>query len=245
MQTPSKYRVTRFAPATPVPVNLLQKFKLLRLDALISAPASFVSNHTHEQGFSDIEWTERITDPSRHHLICTEVGQAQVGGNDRQPVNPTSDEDEWVGMVTLIGPLTREQFNYQGRIGPPFGDDGEETRWDLVGLYIKSQHRCKEAAIAIHEAVLDYLRTNTDELLETVLNSRTGVEKPKRARVAGSKPSPDSLLIDFYTLLGGYETVWVSRAEALKIAGNEELINKCEEEQNMESVLIMEKIVEC
>lgn len=245
MHTPSEYRVIRFAPTTPVPVDLLQKFRLLRLDALISAPASFVSNHAHEKSFSDIEWAERITDPSRHHLICTRFGHGQVGGNVRQPVNLMSDEDEWVGMVTLIGPLTREQFKYRGRIGPSLGDDAEETRWDLVGLYIKSQHRCKEAAIAIHEAVLDHLRTTTDELLETVLDSRTGLEKPKIARVAGSKPSPDSLLKDFYTLLGGYETGWVSRAEALKIAGNAELINKCDEKHDMGPVLIMEKIVDC
>lgn len=245
MQAASKYLVARLAPATPVPENLLQKFRVLRLEALISAPASFVSNYRHEQSFSDIEWAERITDPSRHHLICTRLGHGQVGGNSRQPVNPTSDEDEWVGMVTLIGPLTKEQFIYQGRIGPSLGDDAEETRWDLVGLYIKSQHRCKEAAIAIHEAVLDYLRTSTDELLETVLDSRTGLEKPKRARVAGSKPSPDSLLKDFYTLLGGYETGWVSRAEALTIAGNAELITKGDEEGDIGRILIMEKIVEC
>lgn len=204
-----------------------------------------MSNHKHEQTFTDIEWAQRIADPFRHHLICTRLGHAKVGGNDRQPVIPTSDEGEWVGMFTLLGPLTREEYNFRSRQGPSLGNDAEETRWHLVGLYIKSEDRCKEVAIAIHEAVLDYLRSRTDELLETVFDARTGLEKPKRARVAGSKPSQDSLLTELYTSLGGYEIGWAGRAEALEIAGNAELIKKCGDEGDMGPVLIMEKVIEC
>ena len=159
-------------------------------------------------------------------------------------MNPTSDQGEWVGIFTLRGPLTREQYNFQGRKGPPLGIDAEETLWHLVGLYIKPKDRCKDVAIAIHEAVLDYLRTRTDELLETVLDARTGLEKPKRARVAGSKPSQNSLLAELYTSLGGYEVGWIGRAGALEIAGNAELIEKCEDERDVGPVLIMEKVVE-
>ena len=244
MQGGSKYTVTRFAPATPIPVHLLQRFKTLRLDALISAPTSFVSNYGHEQSFTDNEWVERITDPSRHHLICTRRGHGKTSGDDRQPVNPTSDDAEWVGMLTLLGPLTREQYNIQSRKGPSLGNDAEETRWHLVGLYVKSEDRCKEVAIAIHEAVLEYLRTSTDELLETVFDARTGIEKPKRARVAGSKPSPDSLLADLYTSLGGYEIGWAGRAEALRIAGNAELTDKGEDRADTGPVRIMERVIE-
>lgn len=244
MQGAPKYTVARFAPATPVPVHLLQRFKALRLDALISAPTSFVSNYGHEQSFTDNEWVVRITDPSRHHLICTRLAHGKVGGNDRQPMNPTLDDAEWVGMFTLLGPLTREHYNFQGRQGPSLGNDAEETRWHLVGLYVKSEDRCKEVAIAIHEAVLEYVRTSTDELLETVLDARTGIEKSKRARVAGSKPSPDSLLADLYTSLGGYEIGWARRAEALRIAGNAELIENGDDRGDTGPVLIMERVIE-
>ena len=245
MQTASKYTVTRFAPTTPIPLHLLQRYKALRLDALISSPTSFVSNHRHEQTFTDIEWAERITDPFRHHLICKRLGHAEVGANDIQPVNPASDEGEWIGMFTLLGPLTREEYDFQGRIGPSLGNDAEETRWHLVGLYIKPEDRCKDAAIAIHEAILDYLRTSTEELLETVLDARTGLEKPKRARVAGSKPSPESLLTELYASLGGYEIGWAERTEALRIVGNAELAKKCEDEGDMGRILVMEKVVDC
>lgn len=195
MQTASRYTVIRFAPTPPIPLHLLQKFKALRLEALSSAPASFVSNYRHEQSFTDIEWGTRITDPFRHHLICIKSGHTELGENDRQPLDPASDEVEWVGMFTLRGPLTREQYDVvHGRKGPPLGNDAEETHWHLVGLFLKSEDRGKDAAIAIHEAILDYLRTRTDELLKTVLDPRTGLEKPTRARVAGSRPSQDSLL---------------------------------------------------
>ena len=245
MQTASKYTVTRFAPATPIPLYLLQRFKALRLEALLLAPTSFVSNHRHEQTFTDSEWAKIITDPSRHHLICTRLGYGKAGGNETQPVNPNSDQGEWVGIVTLRGPLTIEHYNFQGRKGPSLGNGAEETLWNLMGLYIKPKDRCTEVAIAVHEAVLDHLRTCTDELLETVLDARTGLEKPKRARVAGAKPSQNEMLKELYTSLGGYEIGWIGRAVALEIAGNAEPIKQCEDEGDMGPVLIMEKVVEC
>lgn len=244
MQITSTYTVARFAPATPIPLHLLQRFKALRLDALMSASASFVSNYKHEHTFTDIEWANRIKDSFRHHFICIKLCHTESGSKDRQPLDLASDEVEWVGMFTLRGPLTREQYDIvHGRKGPPLGNDSEETRWHLVGLYLKSEDRGNEAAIAIHEAILDYLRTRTDELLETVLDARTGLEKPTRARVAGSRPSQDSLLTELYTSLGACEVGWVGRNEAFQIAGNPELLKMREDEEDMGSIPFMERVV--
>ncbi len=245
MQTTSRYTVTRFAPTTPIPLHLLQRFKALRLDALSSAPASFVSNHKHEQTFTNTEWETRITDHFRHHLICIKSDHTEVGDNDRQSLDPASDEGKWVGMFTLLGPLTREQYDVvQGNECPPLGNDAEETRWHLTGLFLKSEDRGEEAAIAVHEAILDYLRTRTDELLKTVLDARTGLERPTRARVAGTRPSQDPLLTELYMSLGAREVGWVGSAEAFRVVGNSELIKTCEDEEDLGCIPIMEKIVE-
>ena len=230
---------------TQIPPHLVQRYKALRLDALLSSPTSFVSNHKHEQAFTDTEWAERITDPSRHHMICKKIGPTNDDASDIQSVDSSFGEGEWVGMFTFLGPLTKEEYDFQGRIGPPLGEDADETRWHLFGLYIKAEDRCKDAAIVTHEAILEYLRNSTEEILETALDARTGLEKRKRARVAGSKPSQGSLLTALYASLGGYDIGWAERAEALRISGNAELSSRRKNEGDMGPVLIMEKVVDC
>lgn len=44
--------------------------------------------------------------------------------------------------------------------------------------------------------------------------------------------------------LGAREIGWVGSAEAFQIAGNSELIKTCEDEEDLGSIPIMEKIVE-
>lgn len=96
-----------------------------------------------------------------------------------------------------------DQYDFKGRQGPDLGSDEEETRWSLGGLFLKSEHRGTELNTEIHEAVLDFLRTRTDDALKTTWDERMGLENPKRARVGGTLRSQDPTLNGLYQALGG------------------------------------------
>ena len=225
---------------------MVQRFKTLRLDALRSAPSSFSSEYHYEAEFSDDEWINIICHPSNHVLICEEIRAEELqdcgqGG----PRNATLYGHEWVGMLILCGPVSEDQYIVLKHQQALIGRDEEETRWHLVGLYIQSDHRCRDTTIAIHEAILDFLRCWTDVHLETMIDEATGTERPKTARVTGMLRGGDPLLTDLYQALGGSEIGWVTRADALRIAGNEGLVKILEPDEAAKPWLAMEKVVEC
>ena len=199
----------------------------------MSAPSSYSSSLSHESRYGDDEWIEKITDPALHHLIC------------QRTCYDGSGEDEWVGMLTFHGPLLKEGYSIMGRQGPELGDDSTESRWHLQSLYLKFEHRVRDAGIAIHEGVLDHLRSWTDDNLETRFDEASGVEKPKRARIGGTVRREMPAMGELYSALGGYEVGLVGRAEALRIAGNEKLIDLPETKVWEKDLLVMEKVIDC
>lgn len=250
MENPRKYAVTPLAAKAHVSDHLIQKFKTLRLDALKSAPASFHSNYQHELNYTDEEWVRKMTDPTNHQLICEHIRPQSGHGEKHEKHDPgqsTSRDSEWVGMFTIQGPLSQEQydFDFEGSQGPRLGSDEEETRWMLGGLYLRSEHRGTDINTAIHEALLDSLRVWTDDLLRSEWDTLTGLEKPKRARIVGTLRSQDPLLRSLYQALGAQEVGIVTRAVALRMAGNDELIGVHTGERHHEDLVAMEKLIDC
>ena len=142
------------------------------------------------------------------------------------------------------------KYTHSTRKGPPLGDDCTETRWHLVGLYLQPQHRGREASIAIHEGVLDFLRCWMDTHADVMVDQRTGLEKARRARVIGTLGREDPMLKGLYDSLGGYEVGRIGRVEALKIAGNQELIGGSAEgeikgEVARKEIVVLEGVIEC
>lgn len=230
-------------PSSPLPVDVIQKFKALRLDALRSAPSFFSSEHSFEAEFSDAEWTDIICHPTHRILICeqTRAEEVQDCGQGKAALYG----HEWVGMLILCGPLSKDQYMLLKRQHALIGRDEEETRWHLAGLYIQSSHRCRETAVAIHEAILDFLRCWTDNHLETMVDEATGTERLKLARITGVLRSGDPLLTELYQALGGSEIGWVTRADALRMTDNEGLLRILEPDEAAKPWLAMERVVEC
>lgn len=67
------YTVTPLVRPSPLPADVVQKFKALRLEALRSAPSFFSSEYSYEAEFTEVEWTEIICHPTHHVLICEEI----------------------------------------------------------------------------------------------------------------------------------------------------------------------------
>ena len=240
------YRVTPLVPPSPLPTDVVQKFKALRLDALRSAPPFFSSEYSYEAEFSDAEWIDIICHPFHHVLVCEKIKAEEIqdcGQGD--PRNAALHGHEWVGMLILCGPLSKDQYMLLKHQHALIGRDDEETRWHLVGLYIQSSHRCKDTAVAIHEAILDFLRCWTDDHLETIVDEATGTERQKSARITGVLRSGDTLLTDLYQALGGSEIGWVTRADALRMTDNEGLLAILEPDKAGKPWLAMERVIEC
>ena len=192
----------------------------------------------------------KLSEPKPQDLICRwvrpESSQVDHGSPDLEHDDKT---DTWVGMFLLLGPLSRSEYMGPNRHGPPLGDDSTKTRWHLAGLYLQPQHRGREASIAIHEGILDFLRCWTDDHVDVIVEERTGLEKRRRARVMGTLGREDPRLRGLYDNLGAYEVGRIGRVEALRIAGNSELIaggpEVAESGAVEKEVVVLEGVIEC
>lgn len=238
------YTTERILTAPSISPSLLRRIISLRLEALQSAPASYHSNYDHESRFTDTQWIKRLTELERHDFVCKYTLSADDQNVEEKLGDKTEVERPWVGMFTMLGPLSKDQYAAPRRQGPELGSDRHETRWYLVGLYLHADHRGREASIAIHEAILDFARSWTDENLECVFDDTTGLERPKLARVGGTLGSKDPILKALYEALGSFEVGRVNKAEALKIAGNEELISD-DDLRTYSEIVVMETVVDC
>lgn len=151
MENSKKYTVSHLAVKNPVAKHHLEKFKTLRLEAIRLESA--ITAYNDEPSFTDEEWVDRMTSPTHHHLICEHVRHELREREKPELGLSAASENEWVGMFTLRGPLSQEQYDFEGRQGPSLGNDEEETRWYLFGLYLRSEHRGTEMNTEIHEAL--------------------------------------------------------------------------------------------
>ena len=240
MDKSSNYNVIHLAAKAPVPSHLIANFKTLRLEAI--SLESALSAYNNEPGLTDEEWAKRMTSPTHHHLIFEFVGH-QLSNRDKQlPEQTSSRGSDWVAMLTLRGPLSQEQYDFKSRQGPSLGSDEEETRWILFGLYIRREHRGSEINMALHEAILDYVRVWTDEALRTEWDEETGMEKPKRARIRGWQKSTNAALNELYQALDGYEVGSVDMADVQRSAGYDGFAIVPDGEKEF---VIFERVVEC
>ena len=242
------YRVDPLKVTGPVSAEVVLKFKNLRLESLRSNPLAYLSTFEREKQITDTQWEALILDPVHHYLIChtslqpshdtATVLDYQVATND------WAEKDTWVGMLYLLGPYTKADYGATPLLSSTtLGTEFEETRWHLAGLYLQPDSRCNDSAIAIHEAILDYLTFFTDNYLESVIDNATGLEKPKRARVAGMLRTENDQLGALYEALAGQTVGWADAALGRKIAG----IEGQREELPMADLRmrVLERVIEC
>ncbi|KPM44129.1 hypothetical protein AK830_g2416 [Neonectria ditissima] len=88
---------------------LVSKYKAFRLLSLQLSPESFGSTYAREVGFSDDQWTLRVSNPLATSIV-------EVSTSISASSHPDSDLDhvqlilkkEWLASLTLIGPLDRD-----------------------------------------------------------------------------------------------------------------------------------------
>ncbi|KJZ76443.1 hypothetical protein HIM_04172 [Hirsutella minnesotensis 3608] len=137
-----EYQCIRIDKSDPQILALALKYKQLRLAALQHSPDAFSSTLELESSFSDDVWVSRICDPSKETFVC-------CAGAPSCPL-----ESEWVGQVTLLGPVSSGAYRLPADAGqPPVPEDGEEEKWQMLSLYTLPAHRghglgkllCREA----------------------------------------------------------------------------------------------------
>ncbi|KAL8735753.1 MAG: hypothetical protein Q9166_000616 [cf. Caloplaca sp. 2 TL-2023] len=237
------YFVDPLTATRPLPLEVVQNFKRLRLEALSSNPSAFLSTFAREKNFSDDQWSELILDPSHHYFICHTSPYHEE--NMEHEDDPTGEgwptKNDWVGMLLLLGPYSKDDYGATPLLDPTaLGSDEEETRWHLTGLYLRPESRCEASGIAVHEAILSYLRAWTDDHLVTAFAEETGLEKPKRARIAGQLRTDDDQLLALYKTLAGQTVGWADGELGARIAG----ISHLPEDRHLR-LRIMERVIEC
>ncbi|KAJ5098824.1 fungal-specific transcription factor domain-containing protein [Penicillium argentinense] len=129
-----------------------QKYRDLRLRALKASPKSFASTYELEAAFSDAEWINRLIVIDREVFICA-----------ANPLNgETTDHHaaDWIGQVTLRGPISQTDFALPVESGQPdLKTDAEEERWQMLSLFTLPEHRGNGLGGKLCKEAIDYLRT--------------------------------------------------------------------------------------
>jgi ribosomal protein S18 acetylase RimI-like enzyme len=133
MASKSTYSYFRISKTEGVALSA-QRYRTLRLNALKASPASFSSTYEIEAAFTEADWVNLLTTPGREVFICAATPQ--------DAAQSSSNETEWVGQVTIRGPLSSADFTLPPESGQPATkSDAKEERWQMLSLFTLSEHR--------------------------------------------------------------------------------------------------------
>ncbi|KAE8162921.1 hypothetical protein BDV40DRAFT_264263 [Aspergillus tamarii] len=198
MEPKYKYSYFRVSKTDDVLVSA-QKYRYLRLRALKESPGAFASTYEIESKFTKADWAYRLTVPDREIFICAAT-----------PIqtDPTQVDDmEWIGQVTLRGPLSRDEFTLPVESGqrPPKGDE-EEERWQMLSLFALSEHRGNGLGGNLCREALQYLRNYRSD--------------PPNIHVRLIVKPENHVTVNLYKRLGFIEAGKATLAEALIANGD-------------------------
>lgn len=181
----------------------VSKYRDLRLRALQASPGSFASTYETESAFSEAEWVERLTGPGREVFICAATSHHN---------NPyQSNTVEWIGQITLRGPVSSQDFTLPAESGQPAQNpDDDEERWQMLSLFTLPEHRGNGLGANLCRQALDYLR-NYQKL-------------PQPVRVRLMVKPENQVTVKLYQRLGFVEAGRCTLAEALIANGDEHLL---------------------
>jgi ribosomal protein S18 acetylase RimI-like enzyme len=198
-----EYSCFRIDPQPQSVSALAQKYKTLRLSALLQSPGSFSSTYEIESGFTDEWWESRLQLPGRETFICA----ANAVGDDI---------GEWAGQVTLLGPVAAPSYLLpETAQQPPVIPDQEEEKWQMLSLFTLPTHRGKGVAKSLCLEVFRWLRENE------VSNNES---RPKQIRVRIMVKPENTATVKLYEGLGFAHAGKCTLAEALIANGDGELV---------------------
>ncbi|KAJ5152063.1 hypothetical protein N7492_010358 [Penicillium capsulatum] len=179
-----------------------RKYRDLRLRALKAAPGSFASTYETEVELSDADWISLLTLPHREVFTCAVTSHESP---------KRSGSSEWIGQVTLRGPMSREDFSLPPESGHLASrPDSEEERWQVLGLFTLPEHRGNGLGATLCEKALEYLRHHRPV--------------PRSIQVRLMVKPGNSITVRLYERLGFVRTGQGTLAEALIANGDEHLL---------------------
>ncbi len=197
MGTPTTHYATlHIDPSHPDLVDLAQKFRALRLYALLHSPHAFSSTFAIESAWPLEFWVQRLARPGTEYFIAI----AHAPGA----------EDEWVGQATLFGPLSEAVYALPPEAQQPITEnENEKTRWQMAAVYTSDQHRGKGLAKLLCQAAFDFA---------------VNFDKSKKARLR-IMLHPNNLVVKkLYSGMGFFDAGGVTLAEAYRSNGDAFLI---------------------
>lgn len=203
-KTTSRYKYSFFRVSKTEQVHdSAQKYRGLRLRALEASPSSFASTYETEANFTETDWVNILTAPDREIFICA------AASLDHTP--PQSDAVQWVGQVTLRGPLSQRDFTLpvESDQSPP-KPDVEEERWQMLSLFTLPEHRGNGLGPSLCQEALEYLRTCQ--------------ASPRGIRVRLMVKPENHVTVKLYQRLGFVEAGRCTLAEALIANGDGHLL---------------------
>jgi ribosomal protein S18 acetylase RimI-like enzyme len=200
----SSFRVNPQSKFLPL---LAQKYKALRLSALVQSPTSFSSTYEIESRFADEWWESRLRLPGRETFIC--VANASSS-------SASEGEGEWVAQVTLLGPVSAASYRLpETAQQPPVAPDEEEEKWQMLSLYTLPTHRGKGIAKSLCKEVFRWLQEN---------GAADGKSRPGQIRVRIMVKPENTATVKLYEGLGFAHAGTCTLAEALIANGDKELV---------------------
>ena len=174
------------------------KYRALRLEALRQSPTSFSSTLETESKFSDDTWVSRLQNPGAETFVCVAIAE--------------DGQSEWVGQVTLRGPVPAKVFlppKGSGQADP--APDEETEKWQMLSLYTLPCHRGRKLGSRLCEKAFEFLQT------------RDGTGTPQIVVRIMVKPENVATL-RLYDGLGFVRAGYCTLEEALRTNGDADLI---------------------
>jgi GNAT superfamily N-acetyltransferase len=182
-----------------------QQYRDLRLKALKASPDSFSSTYAIESAFTDAHWVNRLIAPDRELFICTAVPLSQ------DPLCPN--DIQWIGQVTMRGPLSKAQFELPAEAGqPPQNSDEEEERWQMLSLFTLPEYRGLGLGNKLCKHAINHLQSSRSF--------------PRGVQVRLIIKAGNQVAVEFYRRLGFTHGGRATLVEALIANGDEDLIPK-------------------
>jgi ribosomal protein S18 acetylase RimI-like enzyme len=203
MASNSTYSFFRVSKTDGVAASAL-KYRHLRLKALKTSPNSFSSTYDIESAFTEADWINRLTLPDRELFICAATPLSP---------DPSSDDVQWIGQVTLRGPSSRADFELPVEAGqPPQKSDDEEERWQMLSLFTLAEYRGHGLGSKLCQEAINHLRSYRSF--------------PRQVQVRLIVKAGNHVTVELYRRLGFIHAGKATLVEALIANGDEDLVPK-------------------
>jgi len=125
-----------------------QKYTTLRIVALERSPHAFSSTVKTESQLNDAEKLARLEEPQKTIFVCV-----------------NEETNEWVGQVTLIGPLSRSEYDKPFQLlpgtalaqSPALHSTTTDAYWHMTALYVDDRIRGRGLARLLCDECFRYI----------------------------------------------------------------------------------------